>query len=94
MGRKRITTDDIWNRVDRHGPKGCWIWKGPTVSGYGIVRMPGFNMLAHRYIYSFVKGLGDSTDSLHHICGIKLCVNPEHLVPVSHIEHGMLHKRK
>jgi len=51
-------------------------------------------MLAHRYIYSFVKGLGDSTDSLHHICGIKLCVNPEHLVPVSHIEHGMLHKRK
>lgn len=43
---------------------------------------------AHRFAYECVNGVtvpkGEDVD---HLCGVKLCVNPEHLEAVTHREN-------
>ena len=63
---------------------GCWNWTGASNSwGYGVFSL--FRpVYAHRFSYEFhykrqvIRGL-----VLHHTCGNKICVNPEHLIEVT-----------
>jgi hypothetical protein len=59
---------------------GCWVWRGSrTSSGHGQLGFGGRVLKAHRASY-LVHGrrLADGV-SLKHRCGVRLCVNPEHL---------------
>lgn len=68
---------------------GCWLWcKSLTGAGYGRSNR-GDHILAHRMYYEDRHGTFDG--ELHHLCEIPRCVNPDHLVPLSHLDHMHCH---
>ena len=84
-----------WNRRDcviqaikeRYIPEpisGCWIWLGiPDKDGYGRFRIRKSQMPAHRVVYEFMKSPIPVGLTLDHKCRNKICVNPNHLEPVT-----------
>lgn len=71
---------------------GCMIWQGAKdEKGYG--RIAG-RIRAHRLVYeTFVEPLEGRV--LHHVCGNRGCVNPDHLeVLKDQREHMTVHRSK
>lgn len=72
---------------------GCWLWGGNiSPTGYGrfpLSRRGGKQQqkAAHRLLYEWEKGSIPVGRILHHTCNTPLCVNPEHLQPVTYREH-------
>lgn len=75
---------------DRGHETECWIWqKGASTLFYGhkwdaVIRR---RVLAHRFYYEERYGSIPSGTELDHRCRVPLCVNPEHLEPVTHKEN-------
>lgn len=79
---------------------GCWVWGGAIFkeSGYGQIRITTkkyHSKLRRAHIVSYETFVGEVPKNLEldHLCRNKLCINPEHLEPVSHYENmkrGML----
>lgn len=70
---------------------GCWVWQRSLHSaGYGS---QVDKTLAHRYHYEAAHGPIPLDLVLHHECGNKLCVNPDHLRPMTRADHNRLHRR-
>ena len=87
---------DLMDRVDKfiipEPNSGCWLWLGGTVSnGYGKVGVRVNNKqhtrVAHLVIYEHLVGKVPNGLELDHKCRTKLCVNPDHLEPVTHLEN-------
>ncbi|MFE4229150.1 HNH endonuclease [Arthrobacter sp. NPDC056886] len=79
----------FWARVNKSDE--CWNWTGkPRNSGYGFLYMlpPGGTKKkqyqAHRLSYELAKGPIPEGMSIDHICHNRMCVNPDHLRPVTH----------
>lgn len=70
-----IEVAHFWAKVDIGGTAMCWIWRGHTANGYGRFR----NERAHRYAYQAHKGPIPDGLMVRHLCGNKMCVNPQHL---------------
>jgi hypothetical protein len=75
-------------------PDECWTWQGAVNKhGYGITGVRGVGgILAHRAVYEEMVGpIGYDADgeplTLDHLCANRLCVNPNHLEPVSRYEN-------
>jgi hypothetical protein len=67
---------------------GCHVWYGAmTGSGYGSIRRGSKMLMAHRWFYEQAKGPIPAGMFLDHLCRRPLCVNPDHLEPVSHTEN-------
>lgn len=67
---------------------GCWNWKFGTYRGYGRVGARKWgHRLAHRWMYEFHKGKMPDRTELDHLCKNKICINPDHLEPVTHTEN-------
>lgn len=65
-------------------PDGCWIWTGGKGSGgYGKAWLEGRTIGAHRAMYLTIKGPIADGLTLDHLCRNRLCVNPDHLEPVT-----------
>lgn len=63
---------------------GCWIWRGrENQDGYGRLMAGGTTQLAHRYVYSQLVGPIPEGLQIDHLCRVRMCVNPEHLEPVT-----------
>ncbi len=82
---------NFWDRVEKQ-EGGCWIWQaGEPGSGYGQLTVGSDKGLrAHRLVYAnlaeaLIPGL-----VLHHICGVRRCVNPQHLVQLTRRSHILL----
>lgn len=75
--------------LDPEDAGGCWIWTGAVRSGYGYIGRKETNRLAHRVAWeaarSFTQEIGGL--SVHHKCGVRLCMNPAHLVLATHAEN-------
>ena len=76
--------------VDRWTPDpatGCWVWNGkPNKQGYGQTKVGGRNgsvILAHLAVWRHLVGPVPDGLVLDHLCRRPLCVNPEHLEPVT-----------
>lgn len=73
-------------------PTGCWPWLGFVDKvGYGRIRSEGGrsgeSAYAHRVSYALhVAPIPEGTE-IDHLCGVRSCVNPEHLEAVSHTEN-------
>lgn len=79
--RRRPITERFWAKVDRRGPNDCWVWRGATVRGYGVLWMSERHrsIRAPRFAYSLLNGPIPPNMTVDHICANTLCVNPAHL---------------
>lgn len=77
----------LFNRIEPEPNTGCWLWTGrQNRQGYGSVRIPGSDghcTMAHRLVYSRLRGAIPNGLTLDHLCRVKSCVNPNHLEPVT-----------
>lgn len=68
---------------------GCWLWTAAAfVSGYGAVRFDGRTSYAHRVVYEHERGPIPAGLEIDHKCRNRLCVNPDHLEPVTKAENA------
>jgi hypothetical protein len=77
---------------DRGWTSACWIWQRARSGDYGCIwrnvagqRRP---TLAHRLSYEHHVGPIEEGLTIDHLCETKLCVNPDHLEPVSSGENS------
>ena len=67
-------------------PNGCWLWVGANDGDkdpYGRVVVNGKQRMVHRISYeTFVGKIPDGLQ-IDHLCRKRLCINPEHLEPVT-----------
>ena len=73
---------------------GCHIWQLSKIKGYGRLRVKEGWVLAHRYYYKESYGSIPDGMDLHHKCGVRACVNPEHLKPMPRGCHGNHDRRR
>lgn len=62
---------------------GCHDWIGARWGEYGCVKREGRRRLAHRFYYERQHGPIPDGLELDHLCRNRLCVNPDHLEPVT-----------
>ena len=74
----------------------CVRWPGAhNKAGRPITTVDGYPQMA--YIKAWEDEFGMPVPAgmeLHHICENGWCINPFHLLPQTHTEHGRLHARK
>lgn len=80
---------------------GCWLWRGshgPASNGYGRIgvgtQRQRRSRLAHRVSYELLVGPIPDGLVLDHLCGVRHCVNPDHLEPVTQKENVRRWTRK
>lgn len=66
---------------------GCWMWFGPTRSGYGEFSIGKRKVRAHRFAYETFRGAIPAGLVIDHLCRQPRCVNPGHLQPVTRGEN-------
>lgn len=68
----------------------CWIWQGYTEkTGYGRITVNKRRWRAHRWMYEQEVGPIPEGLTLDHLCGVRNCVNPDHLEPVTLVENSL-----
>jgi HNH endonuclease len=75
---------EIKDRIAPEPYSGCWLWTGALLSSYGYGQWPTGHY-AHRTVYELIKGPIPQGLELDHLCRIPICVNPDHLEPVTHL---------
>ena len=89
----------FWSYVEK--TEDCWVWtRGLDRHGYGQFRFEGKTRRAHRLAYEVVVGPIPEGLQLDHRCHVadecvglpcphRRCVNPAHLLPVTHRENSL-----
>jgi HNH endonuclease len=73
---------------------GCWLWTAHRDPyGYGGFCYNGKNRKAHAEALELYVGPVPDGMELHHRCRNPLCVDPDHLEPVTHKEHAERHAK-
>lgn len=74
--------------VETTNANGCQIWKGAVgQNGYGVASSGGTNRPAHRLAWTLFRGAIPAGHEIDHTCFNRLCVNVEHLEPVTREEN-------
>lgn len=86
--------DERFFKLVEKQPSGCWLWKGASVQGtrggrYAVLSRGGEQKLAHRWVYEQAHGPIPEGLVLDHLCRNTLCVNPDHLEPVTNQENTL-----
>jgi hypothetical protein len=87
-------------RVREDLESGCWIWRGPTIRGYGVLtigsRTNGTrrNEYAHRVAWEIYRGPIPAGLFVLHRCDNPACSNPAHLFLGSHDDNMADRSRK
>jgi hypothetical protein len=62
----------------------CLLWKRKNKDGYPHLRVGKREFLVHRLVLEAKHRAPLGSQHAHHICATPLCVNPDHLQPVTH----------
>ena len=76
-GRRRVP----WHHIQI--TEGCWLRTGPVHKGYGKAS----GTTAHRHVWLALGREIPPGLELDHVCRKPLCVNPDHLEPVTRAEN-------
>lgn len=83
----------LWAKVEK--TETCWLWTGYIKpSGHGQIQRGSRgegNVNAHIAAYELLVGPLPDGYVLHHLCGVKRCVNPAHLECILRGEHPARH---
>lgn len=92
-----VTTEGVKERLLSRSTitNTCWLWNGSVREhGYGATSYRGKQILAHRLSYELFKGPIPRGLVIDHLCGVKRCLNPEHLEPVTVSENTRRYNKK
>ena len=87
-----VPVERFWGYVNKENKSGCWEWVGGSnVRRYGMFRgglgrskNGGRKMIrSHRFAYELLVGPIPAGLHLDHKCRNTICVNPDHLEPVT-----------
>lgn len=81
----------FWSKVIK--TESCWVWTaGQYATGYGLYSVMHWPHRAHHVAWEAVgRGTVPTGYNLHHRCGNRLCVNPDHLELMLHGDHSRMH---
>lgn len=87
--RVRQPKKSILARLVKPSRDACWTWTGALNSiGYGVCRIRSRYILVHRFMLSLKLGRSILPQhDAHHLCEVKACANPAHLVEVPSPDH-------
>jgi hypothetical protein len=75
---KPTQVERFWRKVEKSNT--CWMWiAGTDNHGYGLFWVDGRIVKAHRFAYELLIGPIPQDRVIDHICGTRLCMNPDHL---------------
>ncbi len=81
----------ILRQISPEPNTGCWLWLGSMAgSGYGQIGLGSRKQgvaVTHRVLYELMVGPIPQGLDLDHLCRVRLCVNPQHLEPVTRKEN-------
>ena len=84
---ERNSPEKVFTRVIEN-ENGCLIWQGNTTpGGYGLMRLCGKYLGAHRIAYTCTRGDIPEELQVDHLCCVKNCVNPFHMELVTPAEN-------
>lgn len=80
--------DRLMSHVALGNEGGCWEWTASRRKGYGQIRIQAESgewttAAAHRVAYELLVGPVPAGLDLDHLCRNTICVNPDHLEPVT-----------
>lgn len=74
--------------------RGCWLWQGrDNGKGYGLISVGNHDWLAHRYAYGSFIGGHKPQLTLDHVCRVRNCVRPDHMMPMTGARNAELEHR-
>ena len=77
--------DRIGEKIEVDPESGCWLWVSAISRGYGAIYWERKSRIAHRVVYAIARPDEDIDGlDLHHRCGVRECVNPDHIQPMPH----------
>jgi len=74
-------SERFWEKVEK--TETCWNWTAAVTRGYGRFFPKGKPEQAHRVAYELLVGPIPEGLTIDHLCFNTLCVNPDHLEPVT-----------
>lgn len=81
---ERILDQCIFDKVSD-----CWLWQGPTVKGYGMLRIGESMRYVHRVMWAIKHGRIPKPLTVDHVkCQVTHCCNPAHMELVTRAENS------
>ena len=84
-----LSVEEKIDRLTEPGGGGCLVWTGPRdPGGYGAINHGGVRRPAHRVVWELANGRIPEGMLLDHKCGVRRCVEVDHLRVASRSENN------